>query len=370
MKRKIIVTGGIASGKSTACQILSQYFEWLGSPIEVISVDEIVKKIYNDPFSEVGQKIYQTFGTSSKEAISAIVFNDPDMMSKLKAITDDFITEEINYQIADVPDYVPWILEFPLYPVYKKFADSLNPDIVINISSPNQLSNLIARDKVSTTLATTKIKSQPSALSYKNSATDTIEFTSTEDLKSKLINSLYSSEEYNKKDSPEKTGIVSGSFDPITNGHLWVIKNASEMVDKLYIVIASNSSKKPLFSLEERKALVLNSLAEVGLSKNIEVVIQPENQLLVTTATALAKYVFRGIRNFTDFEYENTLNFVNKKLNPDVETIFLIPPKELSDISSSTVKALMKYPQWKTISAGFICKTIEQALEKTAKDSI
>jgi pantetheine-phosphate adenylyltransferase len=230
---------------------------------------------------------------------------------------------------------------------------------------------LINRDNVSTTLAITKVKSQPSAEVYKNSAMITIESSSIEELKTKIVQSVYFQENQSIKAVPAKTGIVSGSFDPITNGHLWVIKNASEMVDKLYIVIASNSSKKPLFSLEERKTLVLNSLAEVDLTKNIEVVIQPENQLLVTTATALgAKYVFRGIRNFTDFEYENTLNFVNKKLNPDVETIFLIPPKELSDISSSTVKALMKYPQWKTISAGFICKTIEQALEKTAKDSI
>jgi dephospho-CoA kinase len=115
MKRKIIVTGGIASGKSTACQILFQYYDWLGLQIELISVDEIVKKIYNDPFSEIGQKIHETFGTASKEAVSAIVFNDTAMMAKLKTITDDFITEEIRSQIEDVPDDVAWILEFPLY---------------------------------------------------------------------------------------------------------------------------------------------------------------------------------------------------------------------------------------------------------------
>ena len=133
--------------------------------------------------------------------------------------------------------------------------------------------------------------------------------------------------------------IYPGSFDPVTNGHLDVIRRSSKMVDELIVGVLNNNAKMPLFSVEER----VRMLEEV--TKDIpNVRIYPFDGLLIDVAAKMeAGVVIRGLRAITDFEYELQMSQTNHKLNPDVETIFLTTSIEYSYLSSTTVKEIASY---------------------------
>ena len=133
--------------------------------------------------------------------------------------------------------------------------------------------------------------------------------------------------------------IYPGSFDPVTNGHLDVIRRSSKMVDELIVGVLNNNAKMPLFSVEER----VRMLEEV--TKDIpNVRIYPFDGLLIDFAAKMeAGVVIRGLRAITDFEYELQMSQTNHKLNPDVETIFLTTSIEYSYLSYTTVKEIASY---------------------------
>ena len=133
--------------------------------------------------------------------------------------------------------------------------------------------------------------------------------------------------------------IYPGSFDPVTNGHLDVIRRSSKMVDELIVGVLNNNAKMPLFSVEER----VRMLKEV--TKDIpNVRIYPFDGLLIDFAAKMeAGFVIRGLRAITDFEYELQMSQTNHKLNPDVETIILTTSIEYSYLSSTTVKEIASY---------------------------
>lgn len=133
--------------------------------------------------------------------------------------------------------------------------------------------------------------------------------------------------------------IYPGSFDPVTNGHLDVIRRSGKMVDELIVGVLNNNAKMPLFSVEER----VRMLEEV--TKDIpNVRIFPFDGLLIDFAAKMeASVVIRGLRAITDFEYELQMSQTNHKLNPDVETIFLTTSIEYSYLSSTTVKEIASY---------------------------
>ena len=134
-------------------------------------------------------------------------------------------------------------------------------------------------------------------------------------------------------------GIYPGSFDPVTYGHIDIIKRASKIVDELIIGVLMNKAKTPLFSVEER----VKMLEEVtGDLPNIRVI--PFDGLLVEFAKEMgAKVVFRGLRAITDFDYELQMAQTNHKLEPEVETMFLTTSLEYSYLSSTTVKEVAAF---------------------------
>ncbi len=137
-----------------------------------------------------------------------------------------------------------------------------------------------------------------------------------------------------------KAAIYPGSFDPVTLGHLDVIKRSAKMVDKLIIGVLNNTSKNnPLFSINER----VNMLEEVTKDmKNVSV--ESFNGLLVDFADLKsANIIVRGLRAITDFEYELQLAQTNHKVNPKVDTMFLTTSVEYSYLSSSVVREIAKY---------------------------
>lgn len=134
----------------------------------------------------------------------------------------------------------------------------------------------------------------------------------------------------------QTTAIYPGTFDPITNGHLDLIARASRLYHKVIVAVAVNRGKAPLFSLEERVDLVKAVAAEFS---NVEVI--GFGNLLVDCAKQQgANVILRGLRAVSDFEYEFQLAGMNRRLAPDLETVFLTPAEQYEFISSSMIREI------------------------------
>ncbi|AFV01956.1 MULTISPECIES: pantetheine-phosphate adenylyltransferase [unclassified Dehalobacter] len=132
-----------------------------------------------------------------------------------------------------------------------------------------------------------------------------------------------------------RTAIYPGTFDPVTNGHLDILHRAIYLFDRVIVAVASESNKQTLFSLEERQKLLR---CETSDMENVEVM--SFGGLTVDFARECeAIALIRGLRAMTDFEYEFQLALMNKKLAPDIETVFLMTKSEYSFISSSSIKS-------------------------------
>ena len=136
-----------------------------------------------------------------------------------------------------------------------------------------------------------------------------------------------------------RRAIYPGTFDPLTIGHLDLIERSANMFDEIIVAIGDNPTKTPLFSIEERIDMIEKATAHL---KNIEVT--KFHSLLVELSTKLdANIVIRGIRSSTDFEYEQQMGYANVSLKKELETIYLMPKLEYSFISSSVVRAILKF---------------------------
>src|SRR3990172_3020489 len=135
----------------------------------------------------------------------------------------------------------------------------------------------------------------------------------------------------------EKIAVYPGSFDPITNGHLDIIYRALEFVDRLVIAIVVNPEKEAFFSVEERVELIRKEVQE-----NHRVQIDQFDGLLVEYAKKLqARIILRGLRAVTDFDYEFQMALMNRRLEPQIETVFLVPAEQYTYVSSRLVKEIV-----------------------------
>jgi pantetheine-phosphate adenylyltransferase len=138
-----------------------------------------------------------------------------------------------------------------------------------------------------------------------------------------------------------RIGVYPGTFDPITLGHMDIISRGAKLVDELIIGVTTNIAKSPMFNDDERIAMVEREVAGIG-DASIRVV--GFNSLLMDFADAMgASVVIRGIRGVTDFEYEYQLTGMNRQLNHDVETVFLMADVALQPIASRLVKEIAIY---------------------------
>ena len=136
------------------------------------------------------------------------------------------------------------------------------------------------------------------------------------------------------------TGVYPGSFDPVTKGHLHLIRRASCIVDKLIVAVADNANKRPLFTVQERFEMLKTDIDNMP-DKGCEIEVKTFGSLLVHFAEEVhAAYIIRGLRAVSDFEYEFQMTGMNAKLDPNIETLFLVASYKWQFVSSSFVKEI------------------------------
>ncbi len=157
----------------------------------------------------------------------------------------------------------------------------------------------------------------------------------------------------------KRTALYPGTFDPLTNGHLDIIQRACKLYDRLVIGVAINTGKNPLFSLSERREMVKQALA--GITGDCEVeVVSFEGLLIHFVESVGASVIIRGLRAVSDFEYEFQMVGMNQKLNPQIETVFLMADAQNQAIASRLVKEIAKLGG--DVSS-FVSASVKQKLE-------
>jgi pantetheine-phosphate adenylyltransferase len=140
-----------------------------------------------------------------------------------------------------------------------------------------------------------------------------------------------------------RTALYPGTFDPVTLGHIDIFKRAGALVDKLVIGVAINSDKEPLFSLEERVAMVESEIRPIAEDIRTEIVTHPFENLLIHCAQEVgASVIIRGLRAVSDFEYEYQMVGMNRAMNEEIETVFLMSDLKNQAIASRLVKEIAR----------------------------
>lgn len=148
-----------------------------------------------------------------------------------------------------------------------------------------------------------------------------------------------------------RRAVYAGSFDPPTNGHLWMIAQAQQLFDELIVAIGVNPDKKSTYSIDERQQMLE---AICGEFENVKVAAY-ENEFLVNYANSVeAGFIVRGIRSGSDYEYERAVRYINADLQPNIQTVFLMPPREIAEISSTMVKGLVGPKGWREMVSRYV----------------
>lgn len=158
----------------------------------------------------------------------------------------------------------------------------------------------------------------------------------------------------------EVIGIYPGTFDPMTKGHLHLIKRASKLVDRLIIAVAVNNRKGPLFSVEERLEMVRTDIDNM-YERYCEIEVKAFDNLLIHFARdEQASCIFRGLRAISDFDFEFQMTGMNAKLDPNIETVFLMAADKWQFVSSSFVKEIYAL-------GGDVSEVVTPAIEQRLK---
>lgn len=125
-----------------------------------------------------------------------------------------------------------------------------------------------------------------------------------------------------------------GTFDPVSNGHIDLIRRGAALFDEIVVGVAKNDRKKPFFTMEERASFIREACADIP-----NLIVVPFSSLLVDVARQQgAKVILKGLRAVSDFDYELQMSLINRRLAPDIETVFMMPSEEYSFVSSTMIK--------------------------------
>jgi len=158
-----------------------------------------------------------------------------------------------------------------------------------------------------------------------------------------------------------KTAVYAGSFDPLTNGHLWMIQRGLELFDRLIVAIGTNPRKTYTFTVDERLELLRASIPACERMA----IAHFDNRYLVDYAETMhAAYILRGIRSGDDYEFERVMRHINADLAPEITTVFLMPPRDIAEVSSSMVKGLIGPAGWEGTVRRYVPAPIFEALAR------
>lgn len=158
-----------------------------------------------------------------------------------------------------------------------------------------------------------------------------------------------------------RIAVYAGSFDPPTNGHLWMIERGLQMFDRLIVAIGTNPEKSYSYTVDERLEMLRASLPK---SDRLEIDLF-ENRYLVDYAQKKnATYILRGIRSPNDYEYERVMRHINADMAPNITTAFLMPPRDIAELSSSMIKSLTGPDGWEETVARYVPPEVFKVLKQ------
>jgi len=158
-----------------------------------------------------------------------------------------------------------------------------------------------------------------------------------------------------------RTAVYAGSFDPLTNGHVWMIEQGLKLFDHLYVAIGSNPSKNYTFDVDERLKMLRESLPSCERLTISEF----HNRYLVNYAREVdAQYILRGIRSPNDYEYERVMRHINSDMAPEITTSFLMPPRDIAELSSSMIKGLIGPEGWEETVRRYVPQFVFEQLQQ------
>jgi pantetheine-phosphate adenylyltransferase len=164
--------------------------------------------------------------------------------------------------------------------------------------------------------------------------------------------------------SKYRIGLYPGTFDPITNGHIDIVKRGLRLVDKLIIGVATNPSKNPMFTLDERVEMVERELKPLADAVGVDFEVRQFDELLMHFAEKVnATVIIRGLRAVADFEYEFQMTGMNYQINPEIETLFLMADPRYQTIASKLVKEVALY-------GGEISSFVPATIAEAVKDRV
>lgn len=159
--------------------------------------------------------------------------------------------------------------------------------------------------------------------------------------------------------SEARLAVYAGSFDPPTTGHTWMIERGAELFDRLVVAVGVNPGKKPLFDVPARLEMLRAAVAPLP---NVSVASFENRYLIDYAKSAGAAYILRGIRGESDYEYERAMRNINGDLAPGVTTVFLMPPREIAEVSSSLVKSLIGPAGWQDVVRKYVSPAVHARL--------
>ncbi|WP_234047339.1 pantetheine-phosphate adenylyltransferase [Luteolibacter pohnpeiensis] len=160
-------------------------------------------------------------------------------------------------------------------------------------------------------------------------------------------------------ESSMRTAVYAGSFDPPTNGHLWMIERGLELFDRLIVAIGDNPSKSYSFTVDERLDLLRSSAPD---NERLTIEFFNNRYLVDFAKDQNAQYILRGIRSPHDYEYERVMRHINGDMAPDITTIFLMPPRDIAEVSSSMIKGLTGPEGWEEMVRRYVPGPVFTAL--------
>jgi pantetheine-phosphate adenylyltransferase len=158
-----------------------------------------------------------------------------------------------------------------------------------------------------------------------------------------------------------RVGVYAGSFDPPTIGHIWMIEQGVFLFDKLIIAIGSNPDKRYSFSVDERIAMLQESLRRF---KTVTVTTLSNRYLMDFAHSVSATHILRGIRSASDYEFERAMRHINSDIDQRIGTVFLMPPRGLAEVSSSMVKGLVGPEGWAKVVRKYVPMPVHRRLMK------